>query len=372
MSEKSDSLRWFIALVLVVPLFFSSVRPGIAIAGEGPSTQPEPSTQTAPAASPAKSEEPYPVNINIKEDTTEVRKNVDNAHERLEQDILGQVIRFDNFFGNPKSEDERKTGYQLRLRNSVRVEQGGALKFGASLRANFALSKISDRLHLSISGENEPEPFAPSLPEDPGNPGFDRPAQTAKIINTELRYGFYQTSLTDIFLGAGFSLVIPPEAFVRSRFQHAHHINDVTLVSVGETLFVNNIVGIGETTETSVERLLDPKNILRWASTGTISHKIKGVEWGTELSLVRELSSKSAITVTGGTYGNTSLDDVINNYRLFARYRRNFLRSWLFYEVTPEVSWPRQADGEFPTNYAITFLLEVVFQGSAADREKKP
>jgi hypothetical protein len=176
--------------------------------------------------------------------------------------------------------------------------------------------------------------------------------------------------VTDIFLGAGFRLVIPPEAFVRSRFQHTHHISDITLARVAETLFVNSVAGIGETTEFSLERMLDPKNILRWASSGTITHRSTGLEWGTELSLVRELTSKNAITATAGAYGNSNLDDVINNYRLSVRYRRNFLRSWLFYELTPEVSWPRQADGNFLTNYALTLVLEVVFQGSSADREK--
>jgi hypothetical protein len=326
--------------------------------------------QPADAVPPNEPAEPYPVEIYLKEKMIEIRKNVDETHDRLEQNILKQTIRLDSFFGNPKSGDELKSGYQLRLRNSVRVEQGGNLKFGVSLRANLTLSKISERLRLYVSGENEPEPFAPSLPEDPGNPGFDRPAQTTKIANTEIRYGVYQTPLTDIFMGAGFRLVLPFEAFVRSRVQHTHHINDVTQVRAAETLFVNNIVGAGETTEVTVERLLDPKDILRWASTATISHEIRGVDLGTELSLIRELSPKSAVTLTGGVYGNSSLDDTINNYRLFVRYRRNFLRSWLFYELTPEVSWPRQADGNFPTNYACTFLLEVVFQGSSA--EKKP
>ncbi len=384
MPEKSSPLRRLIALVLVVSLIFSSGSAEISIAGEdpatqlapltqpGPATQSAPPPQPAPAATPAESEKPYPVEIFVKEKMTEIKKNVDEVHDDLEQGILGQVIRFDNFFGNHKSVDDQKTGYQLRVRNFVRVEQGGNLKYGASLRANVKLSRINDRLRLYISGDNEPEQFAPRLPEDPGNPGFDRPALTARIANTELRFGFLQTPSTNIFLGAGFSLVIPLETFVRSRLQHTHRINEVTIARFGETLFVNNIVGLGETTEISLERLLNSKTILRWDSTGTVSHKIQGLDWGTELSLIHELSPKSAITLTGGVYGNTSIDDVISNYRLLARYRRNFLRSWLFYELVPEISWPRQADGKFPTNYATTFILEVVFKGSSAEREKNP
>src|SRR6185369_8956966 len=112
--------------------------------------------------------------------------------------------------------------------------------------------------------------------------------------------------------------------------------------------------------------------LLRWSNTGTASQEIKGLEWGTDLSLIHELSSLSAITVAGSIFGSTSLDNVISNYRILARYRRNFLRSWLFYELEPEISWPRSGNGAFPARIAVTFLLEVVFRGTAAEKVKKP
>ena len=378
MPDKSALLRLLIALVLVVPLFFSPGISGAAVAVEDLSTQPAPATQstpatqTAPAAEPAKQEEPSPVKSFISEDPPEVRKGVDKVHESLEQGILEQVVRFDSFFGDLKNDHGRRTGYHLQVRNSVRVEKGGKLSYGPSLRASITLSKISERLRLYISGDNEPEPIAPRLPEDPGNPGFDRPALTAKVVNTELRYEFFKTPSTNIFMGAGVRIAIPTQTFVRSRIQHTHHFSDVTLLRLGETLFVNNVLGLGETSEISVERIINSKNLLRWASTGAVSHKIAGLEWGTELSLLHVLSSKSALTLTGGVYGNTHVDDMITNYRLLTRYRRNFLRSWLFYELVPEISWPRKGDDVFPTNYAMTFVLEVVFKGSAPEKEIKP
>jgi len=46
----------------------------------------------------------------------------DETHAELERNILEQVIRLDNFFGNVKIENRQKAGYQLRWRNSLRVE----------------------------------------------------------------------------------------------------------------------------------------------------------------------------------------------------------------------------------------------------------
>ena len=297
---------------------------------------------------------------------------MDVAHERLQRGILEQAIRLDNFFGHTKTEHQQKTRYSLRWSNSLRINHRGNLQFGTSVRANLVLSRINDRLRLIVSGGDEPEPVAPGLPEDPGNPGFDRTSQTTtRLVNTELRYGLLHTPSMDLFLGAGVRLILPPEAFARSSFKYKYNISDVALLRFGETIFVKNPVGPGSTTEVELERSLNQKTFLRWASAGTISYEIEGLEWGTELSMVRELSSKSAVTVIGGVYGNTSIGDWVTNYRILTRYRRNFLRSWLFYEIEPVVSWPRSADGYFPTNFAMTFRLEMLFQGAAVGKALK-
>ncbi|HEY6839355.1 MAG TPA: hypothetical protein VI389_11470 [Geobacteraceae bacterium] len=366
MADRSAVFRWVPALVLGMYLALFPDGTAVAAAGDPPQAEIGP-----PAPSPP-STEPTPGAAPPKEEPTGIEKSIDETHTLLEQSILEQAIRLDNFFGEVKADSQRRTSYELRLRTSVRVDDGGNLRFGASLRANAVLSRISNRLRLAISGDSEPEPFAPSLPEDPGNPGFDRTSQTTRIVNTELRYGLLQTPTMDLFAGAGFRLVLPPEAFLRTRFQYTHRFSDVTLMRVAETLYTKNTDALGETTEFAIERSLNPKTLLRWASTGTVSYELEGLEWGSEISLMRELSPKSAITVTTGVYGNTTHDDVITNYRLATRYRRNFLRKWLFYEIEPEVSWPRRGDGEFHTAFACTFLLEIVFQGSATDPEGTP
>ncbi len=292
-----------------------------------------------------------------------IGRTADESHARLERSILHQEIRLDDFFGRRHSQPESNTSYLLHWYSSLRMQQGGGLLPGSTLRASFDLSHINERLRLAIAGQDKPEPLAPSLPEDPGSPGFDRTFQGARLLNTELRYQFIHSDETDLFLGAGVKLALPPQVFARASYQYVYRISEVSLLRFGETVFARTPDGEGETTEFSLERLLNPRTILRCANSGTVSREIKGVEWGSEFSLIRELSTRSAVTVTAGAYGNTSLNDWMNNYLLRVRYRRNFLRSWLFYELEPEMSWPRQPDGSFASNYALTLRLDIVFQG---------
>jgi hypothetical protein len=298
-----------------------------------------------------------------------IGKSMDKTHAMLERNILKQEVHFDNFFGSVKPEHLRQTSYDLRLRNSVTVEKGRNVRGGASLLANFTLSKIDDRLHLFIVGENEPVSTQQSLPEDPGNPGFDRTTPTTHFANTEIRYELIQKHSLNLFLGAGVRLALPFEVFARSRVQYMHNLNDIFLIRAAETFFVKNTDLFGETTELSLERLIGGTTLLRWSGAGTASREINGLEWGSELSLSRLFSSKDALTLKGGVFGNTNFSpQVVQNYLVLARYRRNFLRSWLFYEVEPQVSWPRNPDGSMRAVPAITFRIEIAFQGTTTNK----
>jgi len=295
-------------------------------------------------------------------------KKIETTHESIERYILEKTVKMDDFFGTENAPREKPTRYQLRWRNSLRVEHDGSVKFGPSVRLNLALSKINDRFRLLIAGEDEPEPATQSLPRDPGSPGFDRTTPNTHFVNTELRYDLIRTPALKLFLGAGVRVKLPFEAFARSRLDYLHTFNDTTLVRFGETIFVKNSDLLGETTEITLEKLLDRGTILRWSNAGTASQEIRGLEWGSELSLLRELSPRSAVTLTGGAYGNTSSNSFGHNYRLLALYRQNFLRSWLFYELEPELFWQRDKRNPDTPTFAFTFRLEIVFSGSSLGR----
>jgi hypothetical protein len=287
--------------------------------------------------------------------------------------MLERVARFDDFFGNVKTEDARPADYSLRWQNSIRSEEGGHFAYRTSARASLRLPKIGKRLRMVIAGENEAEPAAATLPEDPGKPGFDRTLARTRLVNTEVRYEVLRTPSLNLFLGAGVRLAIPAETFARGRIQYTRRLGPGALVRVGETLFWKNTDRLGETTEIDVERQLGPATLLRWANSGTATEDSEGLDWGTDLTLLRELSASHSITLAAGAFGGTRPVAEVQTYRVLSRYRRNFLRSWLFFEAEPEVSWPRhQAGVPFAPVYAFTFRLEVVFQGSAAAKKGSP
>ena len=293
----------------------------------------------------------------------ELEQSLEATHKQIEQSILEQVQWIDDFFGNPGTTSRQQTSYELRWRNGLRMTDQGAFRPESILRAHLTLPRTSERLQLFISGEDQADQPSTTLPGDPGTPGFDRTNQpTARVVNAEFRYGFLNSPIHDMFVGAGVRIALPLKPVVRTRYQFTHTFSPESRLRAGETLFSKYNDWLGETTEITLEQLLSPRTLLRWANSGTISQEFKGLEWGTELSLAHEFSPHTAITGLGGVYGATRSTAAIANYRVLARFRRNVLTDWLFYELEPEVSWPQDATGAQHPRYALTLRLEVVFK----------
>lgn len=235
MVDLSGAFRWMRACAVAAHLVIMTVCAGTSSAGD------EPAPTTVPAA-PVAAE---PANAGPAQETTAIGTAVDTTHDVIERNILDQVIRLDSFFGNLRTEEQQKAEYKLRWRNSLRVEQNGTIGLGTSLWLNIRLPKTNERLRFVISGENEPAPTSSTLPQEPGSSGLDRNSPSTRIVNSELRYGLVRTPSLDIYMGAGVLFRIPPEAFVRSRFQYTCKLSDVSLLRFRETLFVKKFEGLG-------------------------------------------------------------------------------------------------------------------------------
>jgi hypothetical protein len=58
------------------------------------------------------------------------------------------------------------------------------------------------------------------------------------------------------------------------------------------------------------------------------------------LLLYQRISKKASISYESSVSGITEPESMATNYRLGIRYRRNIHRDWLFFEMTPAMTWP--------------------------------
>lgn len=289
----------------------------------------------------------------------------DRTHSRVERDLFDTVVWFDRFFGDERMVVTEQPKSLLRWMNDLRWDEEEGFTFRSTVRASLRLPRLKKRWRLVVSGETRGDPNAVTR-EDPGNPGLDTGSRV-RTGSTELIYEILRTPRSTVDVGAGVRVKIPPDAFVRTRFQHARPVAPGTLGRFTATAYWDALEGLGESNQVDLERRLAPPTLLRWSNSMTITETNRWWTWGTELSLLHKLSPKSAVTFAGGVSGSTHPSWVATNYRILARYRRNVWRKWLFLEGEPDIHWPKKEDGSRTPVWGATLRAEILFTGAGPD-----
>ena len=286
---------------------------------------------------------------------------VDRTHTLVERNLFDTAVWFDHFFGNERMVVSEWPESYMRWVNDFRWDEEEHFSVRSRIRASLRLPRLKKRWRLVISGETRGDPNALTQ-EDPGNPGLDVGSRV-RTGSTELVYDILRTPRSTLDAGAGVRVKIPPDAFVRTRFQYAQPIGFKTLGRFTATAFWDARDGFGESNQVDLERWLTVPTLLRWSNSFNISEVTNGWEWGTELSLLHKISPKSAITFAAGASGATRPAWIALNYRVLTRYRRNVFREWLFLEGEPDVHWPRKEDGSRKPVWGATLRVEILFAG---------
>ncbi|MDX8411891.1 MAG: hypothetical protein R8K46_08520 [Mariprofundaceae bacterium] len=293
---------------------------------------------------------------------------LDHTHAYLSRKLCEPAVWFDDFFGDERSEQEGRPSSFVRWRNSATWTEGDGLEYRTRFSANVRLPKIERRLRLIISGETRDDPTE-VLPDDPVDPGFELDPEVSRL-NVGLRYDLLERPRYKLSLGSGVRLRFPVDPYARIRFRYTHPMGDVSLLRLIQTGLWRKDDGFSETTQLDLERALSESTLLRWGNSGTYGEITDGLNWASQVSLLHQFSDKTAISLDVGASGVTEPGFEVSNYRAGMRFRQNFYRKWLFYELEPSASWPKDVlkNGR-NASYAMTFALEFQFntmRGKAA------
>jgi hypothetical protein len=289
---------------------------------------------------------------------------MDRTHSYLNQLLCEPAAWFDGFFGDPRAFEETPVGTFFRLRTEVLWDETDDVRVRARLMANVSLPRVSDRLRLLVFRD---EDLRGEFDED------SRVDRSDRRTRLGLRYLARERSRSrfdvDATLRANFNSLNP---VVRARYRSTRLLSDSTLGRYTQTAFWEGDEGFGSSTRLDWEWIVDRRTQLRWSGQGTFSESSDGVDWGSSLVAYRQLDRRSAIRSEVGVSGATRRPNfVTDEYFVNFRYRRSFLRPWLFYELQPERAWPRDHESENRRDdWRFTATLEVQFENEPARRER--
>ena len=301
--------------------------------------------------------------VSCRDDEGRPESWLDLTHSYINQRLCEPAAWFDGFFGDPRTLEENPVGNFIRLRNAARWDETEGLKYRASVRANLILPRLSERVRLLVARDEDLEG------EYPDTSAFDNPENRTRLglryIASEQARSRFDVDGTVRLDGGSLN----PR--VRGRYRYVRALSDRSLGRFTQSAFWEREEGFGLTTRLDWEWLPNRDRLVRWSARGTWSEESDGIDWRTGLVSFRQLDTRSALRAEVGAWGYTEPEFETEEYFVALRYRRQFLRHWLFWEIEPEHAWPKDFDtGERRSDWRLTFTIEIQFENERSRKHR--
>jgi len=269
---------------------------------------------------------------------------IDSAHQYINESICLPAEWVDSFFSTERLDEEVRAGSYVRWINDFVQTEGGDLEYVTKVRANVRLPKASNKLKLVFEGEQE-----------------DSIEEIASVSDEEVKtdvgllYELFQSPRSNLNL----KLNLSPRLTLRYRYAYAFSERFLTRFTQD---FFKSDEEAGAKSRLDLENRFSDNLLLRWSNSSEESNLIDGIQWLSALVLYQRLSEVDALSYESSVSGVTEPETFHSNERIAIRYRRNFYRKWLFYELVPEITWPKLLITDQRQRVSLfTFRLEIKF-----------
>lgn len=277
----------------------------------------------------------------------------DKIHGTLSEQLIFISDRIDNFFVEERMEHE---GSRSRVVLSYLVtfteSEQPLSEYLIRARLNFPKTQRKLKLVVESSVGLDNEAVDGEVSRDLIN------AEDNAQYSTALQFVFTESELWRVSTSAGMRFSTPLDPFVRLRLRR-HFFNQEWIFRIIETLFWYELEGFGESTEFNAERKLNDEFYFKSASKLAASEDNSDVSFTQKFSVFQRLQDKKAMAYSIGMESNVNHPATVSRYYTNVAFRHNFYKEWAFYEIVPELSFPR--DDGYQASASILFALDIVF-----------
>lgn len=254
----------------------------------------------------------------------------------------------DNFFANDLVYDEKQKSH-IKLNLLQISEEGYEPRYEANLQGKLTLPDTEDRLKILL--ESDPEEDAEPVS-----------TVTQAVESTEqslgLRYIQYTSDWLLAHTDVGIRYRSGFDTFARFRLRGLYTVDDWQF-RLAETLFWRDSTGPGETTQLDIERRLGRNYLLRSTSQATWMDETRQFDMGQDFYLIHDINKYRGVIYRAGLTAISEPNSHITAYILSIRLRQQIHSNWLFFEINPQILYPKEED--YHDRHSLTFKLEMVF-----------
>jgi hypothetical protein len=283
----------------------------------------------------------------------------DSSQIYINSKFCEPVLWFDNFFGNDRLFEEGVAGTYIRWRNDFTHDEEANFNYKMGLNVSVELPGFDDKLRLTFEG-NQDEDLRDIAPGTPGG------TSQTNIVGLQVDVAENERSK--------FSANVSLSPRLLLRYRYTYPINKNVTMRFTQEFERKKAINKGRT-RVDYEHTLKENLLFRSSSEGKVAENFEGVDWLQAFVLYQRLNKRASLAYETSANGITQPRSLTTNYRVGVRYRKNFHREWLFYEIAPEVAWPiTLADNKSEieitrrSKYLIFFRLEVHFGNARKKR----
>ncbi|MBE0596912.1 MAG: hypothetical protein IH614_06570 [Desulfuromonadales bacterium] len=290
------------------------------------------------------------------EGENEFVNTIDRTHERISRTVVGPARWLDAFFADERVEEEA-SDTRLRFRLSTLTTEEDALQVKVRPRLHLDLPLLSERLHLLVTGDSDDADLSTThLGEFRHSPA----ERTEERSSLSLRYFLSAKARRNISLRAGVRLSSGvPYLFFEPRYRQTFRLEEPWILRLTQRFIAESDGDLEARTRLDLERPLSPSLFFRTTAQGSWYNDEPGYFYYLNLTLYQPLSRNRVLQYGWSNALATRPTHVLEEIQLRITYRQRLWRDWLYGEVAPFLSFPREHD------YRITpglFLqLELIF-----------
>lgn len=274
---------------------------------------------------------------------------LDNWHSNFSDSMDYTAQRLDEFFALDNSDahqDARAEG-RVRFGWEPRTRDLAAQDF--RFRVRVKLPALKDRVDLMLSDDESYDR------QDSIRAARDAVNENRDSTTLSLRYQKEKESPISHRIGAGRR----GQLFAKSQYDSDYQFSDVFKMDYDAELYYYTRDQFGAELGLDFTYLLEEENYLRFNNRYYYRDRFEDWLWRHELQYLRPLTQESAILYTFVTKGTTEPNHQLTEVYTSARWRTQYLRSWLFFELEPFIILLRNED--FKPSYGVALRFEFYY-----------
>ena len=281
---------------------------------------------------------------------------IDRTQERISSGVLNTARKIDSFFKEDNYQTEENTS-SLRIRLDTVVTEGEGAEFSINPTLRLVLPYTEKRLHLEImsSADRNLDILYEKTPM--ALKQFD---QTRKESPTAtLRYFFSSRDNQSISMVAGTrSDDGNLEFYIGPRYRGTFIYNLWSFQFI-EWLRWTSDEGIESHTVFDADRALTKTLLMRIRLFGDWLNSKDEFSHGIRFLLFQPINNNRALAYEWNNLLTNQPNHRIEEINFRVKYRQQFLRDWLFFEMAPQIAFPM--DRDFKATPGFLFRVEIYF-----------